>query len=348
MPGQMSDVVWHDVAEPRNDQYDALIALRYAEQAGYQRTERSGEPSFFAGKIAVRNDQWHEYFPTDYMPAPTDHPNIAAASTLVGLWETGFKQCQLLIESVAVFLDPGRSENEILGSSCGSGPHFGTIVSTINSPVGFAEAMVHEMAHHKLRALGVELESAERIVTNSPGELYPSPIRYDALRPMPAVLHAQYSYTYVCALVIRIIRAGLDRARDRQIAQVSLAGNLPKLEFGRSVIQQCAHLDRAGDGFLEGYLAWLDRVLEDGNAILRELQLPLAPFAHPLAAQETGGCERFMGKSKRLETGIVDRFPLRHESVRESKTPEGTLLYAPWSRRNYSLNSSAEGNRSGR
>ena len=68
----------------------------------------------------------------------------------------------------------------------------------MNHHAGFAEALVHELGRtHKPRALGVGVETAERLVTNPSGQLHPSPIRYDCLRPMTAVVHAQDSYTYI-------------------------------------------------------------------------------------------------------------------------------------------------------
>src|SRR5919202_1179323 len=199
-----SVICWKRLAEPQIDQYDSLIALEFAQRRGYLRRDISGAPTFFDGKVAIRNDS--ALSRPDCIPATPAHPNIERACDLIRLWPTVFTQCQLLIESVSVFTYTQTSGDTTHNSTCNtvlicsSGKRgFGTIASTINSDVGFAEALVHEMAHHKLWALGIEFESAERIIRNSPEQKFKSPIRYDCLRSMSAVLHAQYSFTYLSA-----------------------------------------------------------------------------------------------------------------------------------------------------
>src|SRR5258708_17675777 len=96
---------------------------------------------------------------------------------------------------------------------------------------------------------------------------------------MPAVFHAQYSYTYVSALDIEIIMAGEDPIT---IATKSLALNLPKLQFGLEVIRQHVRLDDDGADFMEGFFAWSSKVIEDGHKILNEFCIPAKTFTHPL------------------------------------------------------------------
>jgi hypothetical protein len=188
-----------------------------------------------------------------------------------------------LIDTVSLFLDAQVPDDWVVGSICGQGAEgFGSIATTLNHHAGFAEALVHEMAHHKLRALGVGVEAAERLVTNPPGQLYPSPIRYDCLRPMTAVVHAQYSYTYISALDLKIVQGPTPPDRTRRIAQGSLAPILPKLEFGLKVIADNVTVDALGGDFFDGFLRWNRRVLEDGYAILEALGVRPQPFKHRL------------------------------------------------------------------
>ena len=99
---------------------------------------------------------------------------------------------------------------------------------------------------------------------------------------MTAVLHAQYSYSYVSALDIHIINAGTDTERDHQIAAGSLAWNLPKLEFGLDAIAKYVTVDGAGAEFMKGFYAWSERILKDGYSILERFQIPPLQFEHPL------------------------------------------------------------------
>ena len=232
-----SVIDWGRIAEPQVDQYDTLIALEFAKLSGYNREDIGNDPTFFDGQVAIREDPSTLHFP-DCITAKPNHPNVIKGCDLLRLWQPVFSQFQLLIESVAIVYYTPHPNDLVIGSICGSGNKgFGTIAATINHHIGFSEALVHEMAHHKLRALGVQFEEAERIILNPPDQKFHSPIRYDCLRPMAAVLHAQYSYTYVAALDIKIINAAIDHKRDYFIAEGSLASNLPKLEFGLQVIQ---------------------------------------------------------------------------------------------------------------
>ena len=277
-----SSIDWRRIAEPQVDQYDTLVVLEFAKKSGYIRQGIGNDPTFCDGKVAIRKDPSTLHFP-DCIPADPSHPNVQKGSELLRLWQPVLSQFQLLIESVAIVDYTLHSADLVVGSICGSGNKgFGTIAATINHHVGFAEALVHEMAHHKLRALGVQFEESERIILNLPDQKFHSPIRYDCLRPMSAVLHAQYSYTYVSALDIKIINAAIDNERDYIIAKDSLASNLPKLEFGLQVIQDNATLDSAGNNFIEGLIDWSKQLFREAYVIFEKFQINPAEFNHPL------------------------------------------------------------------
>lgn len=277
-----SDVFWTRIAEPQEDQYDSLVALELARKNGYIRPPIGDALTAFDGKVAIRNDI--AFLEPNCVPAQHNHHNIEKACDLIRLWPAAFTQMQLLVESISVFMDTrfDMYENSIGSISCHGDKGFGWIAATVNNAEGLAQAMVHEMAHNKLRALGVDLESAERIIMNPPDEKFKSPIRHDCLRPMPAVLHAQYSFTYVAALCIEIIKATQNREMSCLIAERALAGKLPKLKFGIEIIEKNAKIDRAGAGFMEGLFRWLDRVFDDGYDILNEFQILPQSFTHPL------------------------------------------------------------------
>ena len=326
-------IAWKRVAEPQSDQYDSTITLEFARRRGYLRADIGGAPTFFDGKIGLRGDDWISFGP-DCVPAPKDHPNLERASELIRLWPIVFTQCQLLIDSVTPFFDVQNPEDRTLGSTCGpGGSGFGAIASTVNNHVGFAEALLHEMAHHKLRALGVEFESADRIITNPSEQRFKSPIRYDCLRPMPAVLHAQYSYTYVSALDIEIIKTARNLEKDRRIAEESLAVILPKLEFGLKVIQENAQLDSTGADFLVGLFAWTGRILEDGYRILDRFQITPKTFSHPLESRANG---------PQQEQLMAAKHPFRRRGVSEYPLGDEMLLYTADSETAFSLSSSAK------
>lgn len=140
-------ISWKRLAKPQADQYDSLVALEFAHRNGYTRTEISEEPSFFDGQVALRNI--FILLASYCIPAAPDHQSIEKACNLLRLEPTIFTQFQLLIESVSPFINTKDLHN------CSLSNHgaFGKIAATVDDPVAFAEALVHEIAHHKLRAL---------------------------------------------------------------------------------------------------------------------------------------------------------------------------------------------------
>jgi len=280
----LETIAWDRMAEPQDDQYDTEITLSLASSDGYQRREPGAGPTFLDGAIALAPDP-DLLFAPDCEPADPTHPNVARAEGLLRQWPAIFEQSRRLLDTVVLFHHRPFTADQVVGSICGPGSReFGSVAVTVDHHVGFAEGIVHEMAHHKLRALGVDFEQARRLVRNPHGQTYPSPIRYDCLRPMTAVLHAQYSYTYIIQLDLKILEAREDGERDRQIVSQSLAVIMPKLAFGLQVLKNDLETDEPGAAFVAGLFAWTDRLLDQGNSWLQEYRVPERPFVHPITA----------------------------------------------------------------
>jgi ADP-heptose:LPS heptosyltransferase len=255
----------------------------------YEPTSADGAPSTFDGRVAIR----HVYrslpefkqLSLKYPDAPADHPNIAVAAELIRNWPVAFEQCQRLLDAIHPATDPNfptESAEIYRGSSSHSFErHFGTVWATIYCPIGLAQAIVHEMAHQKLRVLGVSFESATTVVGNDPSAVYVSPIIKGRLRPMTAVLHAEYSYVHVTAFDIHLVEMERDHVR-REALQRVLRRNLLRIQEGYETI--CQHFEPGEHGreFMEGFSGWIRKTIESGQILLgrpvrgsREHLLPL-------------------------------------------------------------------------
>lgn len=270
------EVDWSRAAAPQQDLYDARLAVHLASTSRsplrdtcYTRRPVAGAPAVFDGAVVVRHCYPAAYYNPPLADAPLDHPHLALAAELVRRWPDAYGQFRLLIDSVHPLLIPDAPQDDPghLGyaRSHGEEAMFGTIMASINSPVMLAECLVHEMAHHKLRAFGVSVEAAWRFITNPPDALFESPIRKDTLRPMTAVFHATYSYTYVTELDLRIIeREHPGRRMNRLLGR--LAHNVNRLEEGRAVLRGHMTVDVEGERFMAPYHEWLDTVIAQGRA----------------------------------------------------------------------------------
>lgn len=278
-PAVLSTIDWRRIPEPQEDQYDTRVALEMAthgvsplRREPYVRRPVEGSPTIFDGAVAVRHVSGHCPDPSRYTNGPVDHPNIRAAAEYVRRWPAVFEQFKTLMDSFHPMIDtslPADLHGPVLGSSSHSEESmFGTMWATFHDPLGLAQAFVHEMAHQKLRALGVSVERAERLITNRPEELYSSPIRKDRPRPMTAVFHAEYSFIYVTALDLKMIEA--ERNPPTLSSLLTLLGrNVPRMEEGLEVITKHVRTDEPGRAFVEAFTDWAARVIDAGNAVLK-------------------------------------------------------------------------------
>jgi hypothetical protein len=269
---------WSRAAEPQPDGYDTSLALHLVNSTTgperpelYQRRPSAGSPTIFDDTVAVRYITQQPEGAPRFVNAPLEHPNIAIGCDYVRRWPLAFLQFQRLMDSFHPMLDATLSAGQFV---LGSGSHslegmFGAMYATVYDPHGLAQAFVHEMSHNKLRAIGIFVESAQRLIANAPNERFESPIRKDVLRPMTAVFHAQYSFMYVTALDVEMIESESQEEELRRWVSL-LSRNVPRMEEGDRVLRQFLHMDRDGEAFFAGFFGWSDRVLRRGNEQLRE------------------------------------------------------------------------------
>jgi hypothetical protein len=278
-PLSLDEVDWRRLAEPQHDQYDSQIILRLASETTshgrpvrYARAPAGSSPTIFDGSVAVR----HVYAGApeiaarreDYIDGPVDHQNLQIAAAYVGRWPAAFVQCQTLLDAIHPAIDtalPFRSCEIYRGSSSHSLERFfGTLWVTIHCPIGTALSIVHELSHQKLRALGVSIGRATTVVGNRPDALYASPIIKDRLRPMTAVLHAQYAFVHVAELLTRILDAEPSPDGQRALSCV-LRRDLGRICAGYDVLRRNFQPGPHGAPFMDGFLGWMSRVVAAGQ-----------------------------------------------------------------------------------
>ncbi len=272
----LQSVDWSRMAAPNDDGYDTNITLRLAEHGStpsrrpYTRRPVDGAATFCNGVVSVRPAPERGLMTDKIVPAPLDHPNLAIGAAFLARWPAAYAQFARLVDTVYPYVDPAQASmgEAALGSSSHSyEDQFGSIHATVDNALGFAQAMIHEMAHQKLRALGVAVESADRLVANDPSERFDSPIRKDQTRPMTAVLHAQYSFIHVTALDLHMLAAANGK-RERQFILMLLARNVPRMQAGYQEVAQNIRTDEPGRLFVDAFMDWSRDVLQRGQAEL--------------------------------------------------------------------------------
>ncbi len=159
------NVDWGRMAEPAAGGYDSGVVLEHAAARGYRRPA-AVEPTFLDGTVSLAHVYAGEAWtpPTPDAPAAVT-PAIVAADKMLARTPVLREQVKALVHAI----HPGRfgaslrhelphgGVAPVHGSSRSHSldHRFGTLWSTVDCPFGLAQSVVHEMAHQKLRALGL-------------------------------------------------------------------------------------------------------------------------------------------------------------------------------------------------
>lgn len=133
-------------------------------------------------------------------------------------------------------------------SGAASNPEW--IYSSLDDPLGGAEGLLHEYGHLDLKRRGIFYEHWHKgTLLNGPDERYVSPVRKDMLRPMGAVLHAQYSYLYVTEFDVRAWELGIMDRETLTLNQARMAEGVAVIEANVKPAPQCKQ-------FIDHLIAW--------------------------------------------------------------------------------------------
>ncbi len=268
---------WSRMVYPQKDAYDTRRILQLAQSKKYCGDKKitcpvmpPKAPKIFDGQVALARLRPELRSPDRYQHGATNHPNFATAEALLQRWPEAYQQFAQLMTTIHPMKDVTiKHKRQARGSSSHSeGDKFGTMYATYYDPIGLAQAYVHEMAHNKLRAMGVFIDWAHHMVLNDPKDLYTSPIITDRKRPMTAVLHAQYSFMHVTALDVAMIEKEED-PEQLKILYFFLHRNLARMEKGDQEIKQFIQLDKTGEVFMASFYDWTQAVFEKANGILK-------------------------------------------------------------------------------
>ena len=262
---QLSLNDWRRVAQPQEDGSDSTV-YRAGAAERWQHVPGTvvGDPRLW-GTVALR--RLGRSLAPDIIDAPLDHPALAEIEALVRLWPAGETAVRELIDVISPVTKETHEGQGIHGSICGHedvGPGRPLqIVITTFDPIGGAEAVLHETGHLRLKCLGVDLETHDgTLLKNADDELFPSPVRFDKLRPMPAVLHGLYSWVMLSQQDLAV--GATEPARVVPYLEI----NVPKIENGLATVRAHAKLTAAGVAFLDGFFLWAEQVVTHGHALV--------------------------------------------------------------------------------
>ena len=275
----LQDIDFARLAFPQDDCYDTSVLLRLLSKGAEdlikepcQRWPTVAKVTICDSMVAVRQAPAVGFSNSYFIPAEPSHGNLPLAVSYLVRWPEAYIQFKKLINTVYPYSDL-RQANSMAGAF-GSSSHsyeneLGAMHVTIDDPIGTAQAFVHEMAHLKLRAMGIMIDRSDRFIVNSPRELFSSPIRKDRLRPMTAVFHAQYSFMHVTALDLKMLKHGLE-GEDKTHILMLLARNVIRMQSGYELIDKQIKTDNEGRLFVSTFMEWSAEIIEESVKFLAD------------------------------------------------------------------------------
>ncbi len=262
-----ASIDWARMARPQRDGYDtdSLAELHRRAPAPWHSSEaRLGEPV----EIGISGPPL--LAPPRFLPAAQPFGALGEAIGLVAAWPEMAAQWPRIVSRIQPFTDVETTSQEgkprIGSCSHNESGRLGLIGLTVDCPLGAAQALVHEAAHHKLRIMGVDNEASVRLLANDPAQMYFSPI-VGRPRPMTALLHAHYSFMHVLELDLRLLEVETEEDRHRDVHTL-LARNAPRVADMTATLRAAARPDRDGEPFLAALLEWADEALRAAAGLL--------------------------------------------------------------------------------
>lgn len=272
----MHNIDWSRIAKPQEDGYDVAVLSDFDAAAfGWKKVIPQTPVTLAEGTVGVCSPIRHHVHGVNVgMGADT----IDVGDTVTAAWAA--RQTQYLSAWPAGYYALQHYLDEFwpwefqgpYGKGCSSGHFVPTkrlpihaVYIVMNDPEGCAQGIYHEMAHLRLRSLGIEMEThSGLLLTNEDAELYTSSVRFDKKRPMPAVLQGLYAWLMFVENDWQLFHAGLTPVGE---LRAYTAHNLPKIANGVQEVKMYARTTPAGEIFLASLYDWaydlIDRISRD-------------------------------------------------------------------------------------
>lgn len=296
---------WTRIAQPQSDLYDTqtIIAL-LQEKYAWTKRQPTSQYRLCANTVGIVLD-----------PVGTDsnNPNrvdalervtpeiVEELNRFLTAWPEGSLVLQAFLDEFwpkwsTVMTNPrlrGESGGHYeLRSSLHDGPTKGILVhgvySTLNDLQGCSEGIYRGVAHQRLEALGINLDSHDsRLLLNDNDAVYPLSNNPAQSMRISELVQLTYSRIMIAEAHLQCAQnlTGLDTKQPARVipftpkeaSAVYIRAILSELKSGLSDVRQYAQLTPEGVLFMDGYFAWGESVIARSEYLLAIVKNIIAP-----------------------------------------------------------------------
>lgn len=205
-----------------------------------------------------------------WLPPDLNDPAIAVVQRLMDSWPEARNSIGAIATQYGPIVPTKKMGDTARGSTSGHyiRPDGNRLVyTTLFDPLGAWEALLHELYHLRLWALGIRLEDHDGEFLDHPlddSELFISPIRKDKRRPMSACLHGWMAWIALTQGDLHMLDSDVTSNIDDLSIRQMMKWNLPKIEEGLLTFREHARWTDAGVGFSVTLDAWAEEVVTQG------------------------------------------------------------------------------------
>ena len=263
---------WKRLAKPQKDFYDTEFFLLLAKEKNHSPDGLKVDQfsTVCDGTITVGYFEQNIMTPPRYKK-PNDFTNLNEGIKYLESWDEVYGQFKKITKCIHPLVDTEIQE-EYLDLAIGSSSFsqslpFGYICATVDNSIGFAQALVHEMAHHKLRTIGIYETNADGVILNPKERKFRSPINMYYQDLITNIFHDLYTYNHIVNLDIKLIAKENSPDTKDTLLQL-LAKNFIKLEFAFNEIKDEIIFDKDLIPFWHGVSEWVEDTINLSKSIL--------------------------------------------------------------------------------
>jgi hypothetical protein len=228
----------------------------------------------FTNKVRVGFFEQGSMLPPRYQKAHASVEIFQQAGNYLNAWPEMYEQVKSLVKIIQPFNDtsilPKYIEYAVGASSSSIGLPFGWICLSVDNAMGVAQAIVHELSHHKLRALGIDENNTEVIFSNS--QYVTSPLNINQLVSPVIAFHDMYTFTHVLQLNILMARLHFSPEERDRLYQLLLK-NMTRIAYALNCIVGNIEVASKYQRFYDELIIWMDRSVKESKHILSKSSL---------------------------------------------------------------------------
>lgn len=263
-------MIYSKMVKPQMDLYDSIIYVNIAGNTPANSPKITPIESLWKSEVCIGKFYQESMTQPRYEQA-YDLTSLYDGIELLQSWGSFYQQFLYMATCIQPLVDTSI-QNEYRHLAVGSSSSsislpLGYLSVTVDNVFGCAQALVHEIAHQKLRALGIIENKSSNLVLNGLERTVKSPLNNHYSDSIINVLHELYTLVHIVNLDVCIIDQEDDCQKLDHLYQL-LFKNSTKLQFAFDELKDKIIVSSEFCNFWNEFVNWIEELSEEADRIL--------------------------------------------------------------------------------